>query len=94
MESWNLVGIRNFEYLVSEDGLAAKGEIAPDFAYLDANFGLKPQAVRVHEGKKGDGSRADLRGELDDVVEFRLGLGIEDIVTTKCRETLFLVRRQ
>ena len=52
----------------------------------DAPFRFEPLPVLVDEGDEGHRRATDLRGEQGQIVECRLGLGVEDAVAAKGRQ--------
>src|ERR1700733_1041034 len=47
---------------------------------IDAVAGTQPDAVGADEGDGGDGGVAELGGQASDVIEDRIGRGVEDLV--------------
>src|SRR5438477_3110686 len=69
------------------EGYGAEGELPRRFRYRQADFGLEPLAVFVHQRDEGDRRLADVGGEKGEVVEGLFRFGVEDGVLFQCGDT-------
>src|SRR5581483_9529050 len=72
--------VGNDEEVLVQNGVRAEGNFAGGFLGGDADLGLEPLTVLVHEADHGNGSFADAGGELGEVVEDLFGDGIHDVI--------------
>jgi hypothetical protein len=73
------------------EGVGAEGLVARRLLRLHADAGLEPLAVAVDDGHESDGSAADLRGELGEIVETLIGSTVENVVFGECVEAIGFV---
>src|SRR5262249_49788406 len=76
-EAWVLVRVRHDERVPVVDAVAAERKIAIRSRLRHADTGLEPLAVRVHERDERNLGAADVGREARDLVERRLGLGVD-----------------
>jgi len=66
-------------------------DIAAGFLHGDADLGLEPLAVFIHERDHGNGGFADVGGEFGQIVEDFLRHSVEHIVLPEHVQTLLFV---
>ena len=85
--------VGDFKYFAPRDDVAAKGNVPRRLARFQTDFALEPLPRRINECNGGHGRAANLRGEPREVVEFRLGGCVEDVVTPQRGEAFGFVWR-
>ena len=95
LETLVLGRIRHDEEVLLQNRVRAHGDVTAGFAEAEADLGLEPLAVFVHQGDQRDGRAADKGREFGGLVKNRFGQRVQHVVLPEDFDALdFVLRRR
>ena len=84
-------GVAHFQQGIGMHGVGAEGQLARGLLGIQADPALEPLALGIDQRDQGNGRVADLRSQCGDVIEHRLGRGVEQFQGVQgCQALLFV----